>query len=135
GLEAARHALSVAAAGAHHALFVGPPGVGKTMLARRLPTIMAPLLPDEALEVAKVHSAAGSGRGSDLRTDPPFRAPHHSASAVSLIGGGSPRARPGEITLAHGSATKTNTDAADARRCAPTTIACIVDDHTAVAAF
>jgi len=105
GLEAARHALSVAAAGAHHALFVGPPGVGKTMLARRLPTIMAPLLPDEALEVAKVPAAAGSGRGSDLRTDPPFRAPHHSASAVSLIGGGSPRARPGEITLAHGSAT------------------------------
>jgi magnesium chelatase family protein len=101
GLEPARHALSVAAAGAHHALFVGPPGVGKTMLARRLPTIMAPLLPDEALEVAKVHSAAGSGRGSALRTDPPFRAPHHSASAVSLIGGGSPRARPGEITLAH----------------------------------
>jgi len=101
GLEAARHALSVAAAGAHHTLFVGPPGVGKTMLARRLPTIMAPLLPDEALEVAKVHSAAGSGRGSALRTDPPFRAPHHSASAVSLIGGGSPRARPGEITLAH----------------------------------
>ena len=74
GLEPARHALSVAAAGAHHALFVGPPGVGKTMLARRLPTIMAPLLPDEALEVAKVHSAAGSGRGSALRTDPPFRA-------------------------------------------------------------
>ncbi len=101
GLEPARHALSVAAAGAHHALFVGPPGVGKTMLARRLPTIMAPLLPEEALEVAKVHSAAGSGRGSALRTDPPFRAPHHSASAVSLIGGGSPRPRPGEITLAH----------------------------------
>jgi magnesium chelatase family protein len=101
GLEPARTALSVAAAGAHHALFVGPPGVGKTMLARRLPTIMAPLLPEEALEVAKVHSAAGSGRGSALRTDPPFRAPHHSASAVSLIGGGSPRPRPGEITLAH----------------------------------
>jgi magnesium chelatase family protein len=93
--------LSVAAAGAHHSLFVGPPGVGKTMLARRLPTIMAPLLPEEALEVAKVHSAAGSGRASALRTDPPFRAPHHSASAVSLIGGGSPRPRPGEITLAH----------------------------------
>jgi magnesium chelatase family protein len=101
GLEPARHALAVAAAGCHHALFVGPPGVGKTMLARRLPTIMAPLAPDEALEVAKVHSAAGSGRGSALRTGPPFRAPHHSASAVSLIGGGSPRPRPGEITLAH----------------------------------
>jgi magnesium chelatase family protein len=101
GLTDARRALSVAAAGAHHALFVGPPGIGKTMLARRLPTIMAPLRPDEALEVAKVHSAAGSGRGSALRTDRPFRAPHHSASAVSLIGGGSARPRPGEITLAH----------------------------------
>src|SRR5205823_5658592 len=102
GLEHARAALTVAAAGAHHALFVGPPGVGKTMLARRLPTIMAPLQPDEALEVAKkIHSAAGSGRASALRTDPPFRAPHHSASAVSLIGGGSPRVRPGEVTLAH----------------------------------
>jgi magnesium chelatase family protein len=101
GLEFARSALAIAAAGAHHALFVGPPGVGKTMLARRLPTIMAPLTSDEALEVAKVHSAAGSGRGSALRTDPPFRAPHHSASAVSLIGGGSPRPRPGEISLAH----------------------------------
>jgi magnesium chelatase family protein len=101
GLADARRALAVAAAGAHHALFVGPPGVGKTMLARRLPTIMAPLQPEEALEVAKVHSAAGSGRGSALRTDPPFRAPHHSASAVALIGGGSARPRPGEITLAH----------------------------------
>ncbi len=71
------------------------------MLARRLPTIMAPLTPDEALEVATVHSAAGTGRSSALRTDPPFRAPHHSASAVSLIGGGSSRPHPGEISLAH----------------------------------
>jgi magnesium chelatase family protein len=101
GLEAARAALAVAAAGAHHALFVGPPGVGKTMLARRLPSIMAPLVPGEALEVAKIHSAAGTARGGRLRTDPPFRAPHHSASAVSLIGGGSARIRPGEATLAH----------------------------------
>ncbi len=101
GLERARRALAVAAAGAHHALFAGPPGIGKTMLARRLPTIMPPLTPAEALEVAKVHSAAGTGRGSAPRTDPPFRAPHHSASAVSLIGGGSPRLRPGEVTLAH----------------------------------
>jgi magnesium chelatase family protein len=101
GLANARNALAVAAAGAHHALFVGPPGIGKTMLARRLPTIMAPLAPDEAMEVAKIHSAASTGRGGLLRTDPPFRAPHHSASTVSLIGGGSPRARPGEITLAH----------------------------------
>jgi magnesium chelatase family protein len=101
GLAAARAALTVAAAGAHHALFVGPPGVGKTMLARRLPTIMAPLQAAEALEVAKIHSAAGTSRGGQLRSDPPFRAPHHSASAVSLIGGGSARIRPGEVTLAH----------------------------------
>jgi magnesium chelatase family protein len=101
GLARARRALAIAAAGAHHALFAGPPGIGKTMLARRLPTIMAPLTQAEALEVAKVHSAVGTGRGSALRTDPPFRAPHHSASAVSLIGGGSSRLRPGEVTLAH----------------------------------
>ncbi|HTL84082.1 MAG TPA: YifB family Mg chelatase-like AAA ATPase [Acidimicrobiia bacterium] len=101
GLESARAALAIAAAGMHHALFVGPPGIGKTMLARRLPTIMASLEPDAAMEVARIHSAAGTGRSSPLRTDPPFRAPHHSASAVSLIGGGSPRIRPGEITLAH----------------------------------
>src|SRR5258707_5002297 len=62
---------------------------------------MAPLDPCEALEVAKIHSAAGTARGAMLRTDPPFRAPHHSASAVALIGGGSPRPRPGEISLAH----------------------------------
>jgi magnesium chelatase family protein len=101
GLEFARSGLAVAAAGAHHALFVGPPGVGKTMLARRLPSILAPLTAAEALEVAKIHSAAGTGRGQTLRADPPFRNPHHSASAVALVGGGSPRARPGEITLAH----------------------------------
>jgi magnesium chelatase family protein len=101
GLAHARAALAVAAAGAHHALFVGPPGIGKTMLARRLPTIMPRLTPDEALEVAKIHSAAGTARGGRPCTDAPFRAPHHSASAVSLVGGGSARARPGEITLAH----------------------------------
>ncbi len=93
GLEGARRALAVAAAGAHHLLMVGPPGVGKTMLARRLPTILPPLAHDEALEVTKIHSAAGVHRGPALRTDPPFRQPHHSASMVSLVGGGSsPRA-------------------------------------------
>jgi magnesium chelatase family protein len=71
------------------------------MLARRLPTIMAPLGPDEALEVTKIHSAAGTHRGPALRTDAPFRQPHHSASMVSLIGGGSARVRPGEVSLAH----------------------------------
>jgi magnesium chelatase family protein len=101
GLAHARLALSVAAAGAHHMLLVGPPGIGKTMLARRLPTILAPLDRAEALKVTKVHSAAGVHRGPALRTDPSFRQPHHSASMVSLVGGGSSRVRPGEVSLAH----------------------------------
>jgi len=97
-----RQALEVAATGGHHLLMVGPAGSGKTMLAARLPGLLPALSPDEALEVAKVHSAAGIelARGV-LSLRPPFRSPHHSASAVSLIGGGGARIRPGEISCAH----------------------------------
>jgi magnesium chelatase family protein len=101
GLTSAKHALMIAVAGGHHALFFGPPGVGKTMLARRIPTITPPLSRTEALEVMKIHSAAGTASGRGLSTRRPFRAPHHSASAVALVGGGSTRVRPGEISLAH----------------------------------
>jgi magnesium chelatase family protein len=101
GLEQARHALAIAAAGSHHMLLVGPPGVGKTMLARRLPTILPPMSRSEALEVTRIHSAAGIVHARGLCPTRPFRAPHHSASAVALVGGGSLRPRPGEITLAH----------------------------------
>jgi magnesium chelatase family protein len=97
-----RHALEVAAAGGHHLLMVGPAGAGKTMLARRLPGVLPPLTQAEALEVAKIHSAAGLELAGDgLSARPPFRSPHHSASAVSLIGGGGTRLRPGEISCAH----------------------------------
>ena len=103
GQEVGRVALEVCAAGGHHLLMNGPPGSGKTMLARRLPGLLPPLDRDLALQVTRVHSSAGlSLPEGDLVTDPPFRAPHHGASAVSLIGGGSAWMRPGEISLAHG---------------------------------
>jgi magnesium chelatase family protein len=97
----ARRALEIAAAGAHNLLFVGPPGAGKTMMARRLPGILPPLEFEEALEVSAVHSVAGLlPAGSALLSHRPFRAPHHTISNAALVGGGS-QPRPGEISLAH----------------------------------
>jgi len=102
GQPAARFALEVAAAGGHHLLLVGPPGAGKTMLARRLAGVLPDLSPAQALEATCIHSAAGLPLppGGLLRR-PPFRAPHHGASAVSLVGGGSAAMQPGEVSLAH----------------------------------
>jgi magnesium chelatase family protein len=99
GQEAAKRALEVAAAGGHNLLMVGPPGTGKTMLARRLPGLLPPPTPREALEIATIASAAGLS--PERLPERPFRAPHHSCSDAALIGGGDP-IRPGEITLAHG---------------------------------
>jgi magnesium chelatase family protein len=102
GQPVGRLAVEVAAAGGHHLLLIGPPGAGKTMLAQRLPGLLPPLGREPALEVTRIHSAAGLPLPEGILVDrPPLRAPHHSASLVSLVGGGTTRMRPGEISCAH----------------------------------
>jgi magnesium chelatase family protein len=100
GQESAKRALEVAAAGGHNLLMIGPPGAGKSMLARRLPSILPPLEPAEMLEVSMIRSLAGDLAGGRIGRARPFRAPHHSASMAALVGGGT-KARPGEAALAH----------------------------------
>jgi len=100
GQETAKRALEIAAAGGHNMLMIGPPGAGKSMLAARLPGLLPPLDPREALEVSMVQSLAGELRDGAISRRRPFRNPHHSASMASLVGGGL-RVKPGEVSLAH----------------------------------
>ncbi|MBN4082298.1 YifB family Mg chelatase-like AAA ATPase [Mariprofundus ferrooxydans] len=100
GQQQARRALEIAATGGHHLLMSGPPGVGKSMLAARLPSILPPLMMSERLQVARIYSVAGEAGRSPTSSSPPFRAPHHSASDVALIGGGS-TPKPGEVSKSH----------------------------------
>ncbi|GLP86042.1 YifB family Mg chelatase-like AAA ATPase [Tritonibacter mobilis] len=100
GQEVARRALEIAAAGRHHLLMSGPPGAGKSMMAARLPSILPPLTPQEALETSMIHSICGLIEAGGVSRARPYRAPHHTASMAAIVGGGR-RAQPGEISLAH----------------------------------
>ena len=102
GQSEARWALEVAAAGAHHVMLTGPPGIGKTMLAQRLPGILPPLTEEESLEVTAIHSVAGTLTGDrPLISSPPFIAPHHSTTVSAMVGGGTGMAKPGAVSRAH----------------------------------
>ena len=100
GQESIKRCMEIAAAGGHNIILIGPPGSGKTMLAKRLPSILPPMTMHEALETTKIHSVAGKVKDTGLMNQRPFRSPHHTASSVSLVGGGS-YPQPGEISLAH----------------------------------